>query len=599
MNKDLIKKYLPLAAAVAACLYFGYHMRPRSSPANDFNYRDFGRVLVIDGGRYKPLDTVARTSLMMITHRQYFYDADAKVYYPATKWLLDAMTTPIPNTDLVALFPNGARKMPAWGHKVFRIENDKLIEFLQLERREGLRYSIDDLVNGGNIQAFFAQGQAVRHKDPKQLDLFDAKVHELETHLRKHIQISNHSVPLSIPTKSLDDDQWLPFADAHAKFGSLARELPDGIEAQTYGAIRQMLVAYDEGNPGRFNSLVAKQLEFQQSNAPELMRAKNVELFFNEFSPFYHCLEVYAVLALICCLAWLSPEWTRPIQRACFAAMGVSFAVHLSGLIIRMYLQDRLFVFVTNLYSSAVFIGLGSVFFCMIAEQFYKNGIATIVGSVGGFLSLIIAHMLSLSGDTLEMMQAVLDTNFWLATHVTCITLGYVAAFVAGLMGIAYIFLGMFTDKLRKDGSANLTRMTYGVLCAGMFLSFVGTVLGGLWADYSWGRFWGWDPKENGALLIVIWIALILHARWGGMVKHRGIAVLSVLGIVVTSWSWFGTNFLGVGLHSYGFRQGAMASLIMVDLGFLAIAGLGLVPLNMWQSFKPPVHPNAAAPRTV
>jgi hypothetical protein len=129
--------------------------------------------------------------------------------------------------------------------------------------------------------------------------------------------------------------------------------------------------------------------------------------------------------------------------------------------------------------------------------------------------------------------------------------------------------------------------MTYGVLCAGMFLSFVGTVLGGLWADYSWGRFWGWDPKENGALLIVIWIALILHARWGGMVKHRGIAVLSVLGIVVTSWSWFGTNFLGVGLHSYGFRQGAMTSLILIDLGFLAIAGLGLVPLNMWQSFRP------------
>src|SRR5207244_7209398 len=167
-------------------------------------------------------------------------------------------------------------------------------------------------------------------------------------------------------------------------------------------------------------------------------------------------------------------------------------------------------------------------------EAFFKNGIALVVGCIGGFLTLIIAYLLSLSGDTLEMMQAVLDTNFWLATHVTCITLGYVSAFVAGLMGCAYIFLGMFTNALRKEGSANLARMTYGVLCAGMFLSFVGTVLGGLWADYSWGRFWGWDPKENGALLIVLWIVLILHARWGGMVKHRGIAVLSVLSIVVT-----------------------------------------------------------------
>jgi ABC-type transport system involved in cytochrome c biogenesis permease subunit len=187
----------------------------------------------------------------------------------------------------------------------------------------------------------------------------------------------------------------------------------------------------------------------------------------------------------------------------------------------------------------------------------------------------------------MEMMQAVLDTNFWLSTHVTCVTLGYTTTFVAGLMGIVYIAVGLTTNMLRKTGSADFARAIYGVLCAGMFLSFVGTVLGGLWADYSWGRFWGWDPKENGALLIVIWIALILHARWAGLIKHRGLAVLSVLGIVVTSWSWFGTNFLGVGLHSYGFRQGAMMTLVLIDFGFLAIAGIGMIPLNMWQSFRP------------
>src|SRR5205814_2809994 len=135
-----------------------------------------------------------------------------------------------------------------------------------------------------------------------------------------------------------------------------------------------------------------------------------------------------------------------------------------------------------------------------------------------------------------------------------------------------------------------LGQMIYGVLCFASLLSFTGTVLGGLWADYSWGRFWGWDPKENGALLIVLWIALILHARWGGMVKQRGLAVLSVLGIIITAWSWFGTNFMGVGLHAYGGAKGAaMAALILIDLGFLAIAGLGCLPLEMWQSFRPPV----------
>jgi hypothetical protein len=140
--------------------------------------------------------------------------------------------------------------------------------------------------------------------------------------------------------------------------------------------------------------------------------------------------------------------------------------------------------------------------------------------------------------------------------------------------------------------------MTYGVLCGGMFLSFVGTVLGGLWADYSWGRFWGWDPKENGALLIVIWIALILHARWGGIIKQRGLAVLSVLGIIITAWSWFGTNFLGVGLHAYGGSKAAqMFAMVMIDFGFLAIAGLGCLPLENWQSFRPPPPTNVPPPK--
>ena len=99
--------------------------------------------------------------------------------------------------------------------------------------------------------------------------------------------------------------------------------------------------------------------------------------------------------------------------------------------------------------------------------------------------------------------------------------------------------------------------MVYGIVCFATFFSFVGTVLGGIWADQSWGRFWGWDPKENGALIIVLWNAIILHARWGGMVQQRGLMCLAIFGNVVTAWSWFGVNMLGVGLHSYGFTEAA------------------------------------------
>jgi hypothetical protein len=127
--------------------------------------------------------------------------------------------------------------------------------------------------------------------------------------------------------------------------------------------------------------------------------------------------------------------------------------------------------------------------------------------------------------------------------------------------------------------------MIYGIVCFATLFSFTGTVLGGIWADQSWGRFWGWDPKENGALIIVLWNALILHARWGGMVQQRGMAVLAVAGNIVTAWSWFGVNMLGVGLHAYGFMSGAVFWLLSFDLSQLVLIGLGLLPMRWWRSF--------------
>jgi hypothetical protein len=99
-----------------------------------------------------------------------------------------------------------------------------------------------------------------------------------------------------------------------------------------------------------------------------------------------------------------------------------------------------------------------------------------------------------------------------------------------------------------------------------------------LWADDSWGRFWGWDPKENGALIIVLWNAVVLHARWGGMASGRGMAVLAVAGNIFTGWSWFGVNELGVGLHSYGFTEGVLLALGLFALSQLVIIGIGCLP---------------------
>jgi ABC-type transport system involved in cytochrome c biogenesis permease subunit len=232
----------------------------------------------------------------------------------------------------------------------------------------------------------------------------------------------------------------------------------------------------------------------------------------------------------------------------------------------------------------------------MILERFFKDGIGSVVASSVGFLTLIIAHNLSLGGDTMEMMRAVLDTNFWLATHVVVVTLGYASTFVAGFLAIVYVARGVFTKTLSEATAKGLTRMVYGIVCFATLFSFVGTVLGGIWADQSWGRFWGWDPKENGALIIVLWNALILHARWGGLVKERGLMNMAIFGNIVTAWSWFGVNMLGIGLHSYGFMDAAFKWLMLFNASQLVLIALGLLPLGMWASFRngPPSPPSAS-----
>jgi ABC-type transport system involved in cytochrome c biogenesis permease subunit len=294
-------------------------------------------------------------------------------------------------------------------------------------------------------------------------------------------------------------------------------------------------------------------------------------------------MTLYVLAFLLACASWLG--WSSVLRRTAFYILLLALAIQTFGLVSRMYLQER--PPVTNLYSSAIFIGWGAVIVALILERIFKDGIGAACAGAIGFVTLIIAHHLAGSGDTLEMLQAVLDTNIWLATHVVAITTGYSAMFLAGMLAIIYVVRGVFTRSLKKQTADSLTRMTYGVICFATLFSFVGTVLGGIWADQSWGRFWGWDPKENGAVLIVLWCAIVLHARWGGFIRQRGLMIMALFGNIVTSFSWFGVNMLGVGLHSYGFMQKAFPWLVGFMISQLALMTVAAMPFEKWRSFAP------------
>ena len=358
--------------------------------------------------------------------------------------------------------------------------------------------------------------------------------------------------------------------------------------------------AYRDQNFSEFNRLVNELYDLTTKRAGSTASTLSFEKTFNGFEPFYRSAIAYVVIFIVAALSWLLPAFKRDskgigtLRNSAYYLTIIVLICHTFGLAARMWIEGR--PPVTNLYSSALFIGWASVLLCLGTEKYIRLGIASAMGVLIGFSSLVIAHSLSLdsslnpTGDTMEMMRAVLDSNFWLATHVVIITIGYSTTFLAGFLGIAYIFFHIGCSIFNKPESKmkkTLDSMIYGITCFSLLFSLVGTILGGIWADQSWGRFWGWDAKENGALLIVIWNALLLHARFSGIAKTRGLACIAIFGNIVTAWSWFGTNMLGVGLHSYGFMDKAFDYLMMFIISQLIIIGLAYLLLLWKLIFKP------------
>lgn len=234
---------------------------------------------------------------------------------------------------------------------------------------------------------------------------------------------------------------------------------------------------------------------------------------------------------------------------------------------------------VGNLYDTIIFIATTTVIFALIIELITRRRFALGVAPILALMFIILARRFELGDakDNMDPLVAVLDSNYWLTIHVITITLGYAAGLLSAMLSVFYLLirgLGLFDDD--RDVRRFFTRTVYGTICLTLFLALVGTVLGGIWANDSWGRFWGWDPKENGALLIVLWTLAILHARLGGHIREWGLHFAAVFTGAVVAFSWWHVNFLGVGLHNYGFTAGKDSIYIFYGI-IVAILGFGII----------------------
>lgn len=611
-----MKNLIYIIVLALVLMVFGRQLKP-SSNESGFNIDSFSELPVQVGGRIKPLDSVARNTLLILSARQKVESPDGEWLQPI-EWFMDLTMRP----ELADTY------------RVFKIEFPDDLGLPGLAEQGQRYYSFNDL------KPHFKTLLELYSKldpEPKKRSAYDAQIADINDGLMLYHRVMHSLHPIGGPERldSLADEyrsytssvgpgmdalrkqqagddydadllrRFVTFGDDYLKLSRTAhlRVIPppppvepledwENIGEELLGVMQGealspyvmgyagLTMAYRRGETEMFNQTAQDLRQRFIADFPDDIDRVHYERVFNSMQPFSVAMQLYVIIFLAVCISWL--RWPKELGNAAFWVLVLAFIIHTLGLASRMYIQGR--PPVTNLYSSAVFVGWGAVLLGVFLERFTRNGIGAAMASLVGFCTLIVAHHLAMSGDTLEMMRAVLDSNFWLATHVVVITFGYSAMFLAGALAIFYGVLGVFGNRFDNKSARTLSGMVYGIICFGTLFSLVGTILGGIWADQSWGRFWGWDPKENGALMIVIMGAIYLHARWGGICKDRGLMALAIAGNVITAWSWFGTNLLGVGLHSYGFTDSGFYWLIAFLISQLVFIGLVLLPWRFWRS---------------
>jgi cytochrome c-type biogenesis protein CcsB len=587
--------------AIAASLAFlclagsAYAANPQDQ---QFDWTAWKSLPVQDGGRQKPLDTLAWETGRLLSNRVNFTDPESNQSLNATAFYMSALLDS-PTWDKTpaakAAAAGSCTGCAAPGEDRWDGMPLLVVDALDLRKLLGMAADQKWIAPRDLEQAKIASPRSQKQttfmnwvqqlvfKEENQLSPLEKKGVELFNRLRAY---QDHRAGRRLEILPLPDSQkneWLSLESlVRAKLDDTTD--PSGSARELRAAFLEVRAAYLARLPAEFNEASHKFLALAREMGPQLgpyptARTIDLEVAYNTWAPFRFA-WVLMLLACLCVTLQMGSGW-KPLYPLGLASYVAGMAALLVGFFLRITISGR--APVTNMYESVVYVGFGVSAIGLILELVYRRRYIAIAASAVSTIALVLAdNCPSVLDSSLQPLQPVLRNNFWLVIHVMTITLSYAAFALA--MGIANITLGYYLVRSQNRTAIEaLSRFTYRALQVGVVLLATGTFLGGMWAAYSWGRFWGWDPKEVWALIALLGYLAVLHARYAGWVKFRGLAALAVSCFALVIVAWYGVNFvLGAGLHSYGFGGGGkafMGTLIGIQGCYVAAA--------MWRSRTP------------
>lgn len=481
------------------------------------------------GGRTKPFDSFAREGLELLTGGESFHGKSA-----------------VELTLSIVFEPQLWEELEFIQVNHLKLKRD--LGFIETQKY----YSPKQLSGSAQLNSLFTELDA-KQKAQVKLDPYWQAVQRLGNQLNYlHELVSGRALRFVPPTPEV----FATTSDAWLGLDKLQEEMK-----LRFTLVAATFVSEDAEVHKRFPEHAKTFRDLAKSINPALYPSDAIlksEVTLNTTHPFRWAF----VLAVLAALGYSLSFWfaEKPLVYAGASAYGLSLALQLYGFATRCWIAGR--PPVSNMYESVIWVSFGAMMFGAFFELRYRKRISAIGASLFGSLGLLVADNVGMVMSAgISPLEPVLRSNLWLSIHVLTITLSY-AAFAVALM-IGNIGLGQYVIWGRESPAMNtktLALFCYRTVQVGVVLLAAGTILGGVWADYSWGRFWGWDPKETWALIALLGYLALLHARFRGMVGPFGFLVGCVMAFMGVVMAWYGVNFvLGAGLHSYGFGAGGTA----------------------------------------
>ena len=521
------------------------------APHAGWSFTEAGLIPIQSGGRVKPLDSFAREIILFETGSRSFEN------WNPVELLFSWVTAPEywENREIIQVTRTDVKRQLGLDEKRSKFSPREIYrDSFLAQYADGLSHD--------------AGQQSVPISKTSKADPRDQELRRLLERVGMyHGVISGEGWPV-IPVVAVGG-QWLSLASKDPGKSTILKNYAT------------MLTAYFAGNKEAFDASSTMTRTVVESEIAGFSegdrRVIKAEALYNRYHPFLWAWIFYLLAALLwTCVRMTTDGVSLVYRKIAVPVTAVAATCHILGIAFRCFIAGR--PPVTNMYESIIWVSLGVFVFASILYAIHRQAVLYAVSCFLATLGLIAADAAPAMMDPgIHPLVPVLRSNYWLTIHVLTITLGY-AAFALTL-GIANVTLfQFFKSKIDSVKIAGLNQLTYRAMQFGVVLLAAGTILGGIWADYSWGRFWGWDPKEVWALIALLGYLAVLHARFTGWMKQFGFAAWTAISFMLVVMAWYGVNFvLGVGLHSYGFSaggQGFMITFVSLQLSYVIAASL-------------------------